>query len=179
VPLRGLFVVRLCDLVGRSRPTICRLCEPPHTRNAGKILDNRHETLKLQAIGCAHGKRFHRPDKPDCYRSAYRGRTAGRKLERAGGPGGLRPVLRQDRVPDKAREVALARLHHLIESIPYLVDRMSARVRLVVASPTTESVSARALAMRNTTMPWSVKSTVSMTASNGSPPNPCQLSWQG
>jgi len=40
-------------------------------------------------------------------------------------------------------------------------------------------VSARALAMRNTTMPWSVKSTVSMTASNGSPPSPCQLSWQG
>jgi hypothetical protein len=69
--------------------------------------------------------------------------------------------------------VALARLHHLIDSTLYLVDRMSARVRLVVASPTTESVSARALAMRNTTMPWSVKSTVSMTASNGSPPNPC------
>ena len=32
-----------------------------------------------------------------------------------GGPGGLRPVP-QDRVPDKAREVALACLHHLIES---------------------------------------------------------------
>src|SRR5690349_9560943 len=64
----------------------------------------------------SHGKRLYRLDEPDCYRSAYQGRTAGRKLERSGGPGGLRPVLRQDRVPDKASEVALARLHHLIES---------------------------------------------------------------
>ena len=103
---------------GLSRHEIGHLCELPHTWNTGKILVSHHKTDELQAIAGAHGERFYRLDEPGCYRSAYRRRTVepGRKLERTSGPAGLRPVPRQDRVPDKAREVALAGLHHLIES---------------------------------------------------------------